>query len=54
MTAKTSYNECKCVFCGYQPGVTGRLSMLILNGEPAWACLGCEVQTINGAKTDEG
>jgi hypothetical protein len=38
----TSYNEVRCIYCGHQPGLLGRLAILIINGHPCWCCLRCE------------
>jgi hypothetical protein len=43
---REAYQGCQCIYCGYRPGIEGRLSLLIINGELAWSCLGCEAQTI--------
>ncbi|MDD2319160.1 MAG: hypothetical protein PHO83_03820 [Geobacteraceae bacterium] len=53
MEPSESYNQIRCLYCGYAPGlVGGRLNIYLIDGEAAFVCRSCETM-LNQQKPEE-
>lgn len=53
VTPSESYNQVRCLYCGYSPGFLGaRLNIYLIEGEAAFVCRSCETM-LNQQKPEE-